>query len=430
MKRFFRKTVPLVAVAFVILCPPLLAPAEESAAATQEETPQDPGSRVLVKVGDIEITELEFNLQFNAGMERIPAANRHLFSNAHGRRQFLNMMVDEKLWVSAAMDAGFDKDPEVVLLTRMSRDQILMRKFYEKTIYDKSIPTQSEARLFYDANPGRFLGPATIRPRHIVLPDSATAVKVLKELKAGANLAKLAREQSIDPATAVNGGDLGSLVEGVALPPSTGGSPEYAAVLFRLKKGELSDIVRTSLGYCIARIEERTEPVLRPFEEVKERIENSLQAERAGTLRRELFEELKTKYPVEFMIEDSSVTPGAELTEPPRVATSPEGLFQAAMESKDSNQRIDIYRELLRRFPDSKYASQAQFMVGFIYSEELKDYDKAEKEFRLLLKEYPQSELVDSARWMLENMRDTSQKVGTVEDVKRKAKESSAPGEP
>ena len=40
-------------------------------------------------------------------------------------------------------------------------------------------------------------------------------------------------------------------------------------------------------------------------------------------------------------------------------------------------------------------------MIGFIYSEELKNYDEAEKAFRRLLASYPNSELAASARWMV-----------------------------
>jgi len=45
------------------------------------------------------------------------------------------------------------------------------------------------------------------------------------------------------------------------------------------------------------------------------------------------------------------------------------------------------------------------FMVGFINSEEKKDYDTAEKVFRELLQKYPKSELAASAQWMVDHMR-------------------------
>jgi tetratricopeptide (TPR) repeat protein len=419
-----KKTVVLVIIAVALIY------AVSAAVAAEKAETQDPYKRVLVKVGNVVITEQEFNLQFRSGIERMPAANRPMFMNPHGRKQYLDMLADEKVWVNGALEMGLDKDPEVEMLTQMSRDKILLYMYYEKAIVDKSRPTDTEVRAYYDANHGRFLGPAKVRIRQIVLPDSAAAAAVLKELKGGANFAKLAREESIDSASAVNGGDLGLLTEGIALPASIGGSEIYAGTLFKLKVGELSDIVHTSLGYHIALAEERVEPQLRSFEEVRTRIADGLLSDRTSKLKKELFDLLKKKYPITFMIEDSSVAPGGEVAQPPKVANSPEELFQAAMDSKDSNQRLSIYRELIKRYPDSKYASQAQFMIGFIFSEELKDYAKAEQAFKLVINKYPDSELVDSARWMLENMRDTSQKVGTVEDVKRKAKGASKTGKP
>ena len=44
-------------------------------------------------------------------------------------------------------------------------------------------------------------------------------------------------------------------------------------------------------------------------------------------------------------------------------------------------------------------------MIGFVYSEELKNFEEAEAAFRELLRRYPKSELAESARWMLDHMR-------------------------
>ena len=80
-------------------------------------------------------------------------------------------------------------------------------------------------------------------------------------------------------------------------------------------------------------------------------------------------------------------------------------MFQEAQNAGAAAQRIELYRKLLDEYPDSEVSPQAQFMVGFIYSEELKSYDEAEKAFRQLLKRYPESELAASAHWMVEHMR-------------------------
>ena len=60
---------------------------------------------------------------------------------------------------------------------------------------------------------------------------------------------------------------------------------------------------------------------------------------------------------------------------------------------------------MVESYPDADIAPQALFMVGFVYSEELKNYDEAEKAFRELLAKYPKSELTASAQWMVDHMR-------------------------
>jgi outer membrane protein assembly factor BamD (BamD/ComL family) len=80
-------------------------------------------------------------------------------------------------------------------------------------------------------------------------------------------------------------------------------------------------------------------------------------------------------------------------------------MFNDAQALSAPQARIDAYEKLLQEYPDSEVSPQAQFMIGFIYSEELKDFDQAEIAFRELIKRYPNAELVDSAKWMLEHMR-------------------------
>ncbi|KPJ59462.1 MAG: hypothetical protein AMJ46_11135 [Latescibacteria bacterium DG_63] len=405
-----------------------LAAGEEQPESEQSENAQslDPTERVLARVGDLEITQFEFDLEYQAAMQRMRKENRSLFANPHGRRQFLEMLVDEKIWVNGAIEAGWDEDPEVKMLTKMYRDKALVRMFYEKEMVDRARPSENEVRSFYDANPNRFLTPPRVRARHILLADSVEAEAVLFQLKAGVDFEDMARQKSIDEATAEKGGDLGLLIRGVALPPAIGGSPAFEDSLFAQEPGVLSRVLKTGNGYHIVLVEEKIRSKQRPFETVRQNIEDGFIKERVTQLRQELFGEFSDKYSVEYLIPDSSVAPQGG-TVPPDVASTPEELFQAAMDSKDSHQRIAIYEELVKKFPESKYASQAQFMVGFIYSEELADYEKAEAAFKTVIEKYPESDLLDSAGWMIENMRDESQSVGTVEDVKRKAKESSQP---
>ena len=81
-----------------------------------------------------------------------------------------------------------------------------------------------------------------------------------------------------------------------------------------------------------------------------------------------------------------------------------EELFTLAQDTEDPLQRLSYYGELIVSYPDGEHADEAQFMIGFIQSEEIGNHEAARNAFQRLLEEYPESELVDSANWMIENM--------------------------
>ena len=79
-------------------------------------------------------------------------------------------------------------------------------------------------------------------------------------------------------------------------------------------------------------------------------------------------------------------------------------LGQIAQNRGRHEEAIARYQDLLKRYPQSEHAYKAQFMIGFIYSEDLHDYAMARKAFEKLLEKYPDCDLAPSAKWMLENM--------------------------
>jgi len=79
---------------------------------------------------------------------------------------------------------------------------------------------------------------------YMILAASDTAAQaILKELQAGADFQAVARAKSTAP-NKVKGGDLGDAYPGDL-------SPEFEKIILGLKVGELSPVVKTSLGYQI-----------------------------------------------------------------------------------------------------------------------------------------------------------------------------------
>jgi peptidyl-prolyl cis-trans isomerase D len=149
--------------------------------------------------------------------------------------------------------------------------------------------TDADLQRLYDQNKEAFRTPERVKARHILLktqgkPASEEAAikakgeSLLKQIKAGGDFAKLAKENSEDPGSAVNGGDLGDWI--------THGQmvPEFDKAIFALKPGETSDLVKTQYGYHIVQTLARQDAGMRTFAEVKGDLATQYKKQRASEL--------------------------------------------------------------------------------------------------------------------------------------------------
>jgi len=80
------------------------------------------------------------------------------------------------------------------------------------------------------------------------------------------------------------------------------------------------------------------------------------------------------------------------------------GLYNEAQEFQNHGKpelAVKIYQKILGLFPDSPIKYQAQFLIGFVYSEQLKDHNMAKEAFQKVIDQYPDCDLVDDAQFML-----------------------------
>jgi outer membrane protein assembly factor BamD (BamD/ComL family) len=73
-------------------------------------------------------------------------------------------------------------------------------------------------------------------------------------------------------------------------------------------------------------------------------------------------------------------------------------------EKGDFQSAIKTYEDILKLYPDSPRAYKAQFLIAFVYSENLKDYENAKINYQKLIEKYPNCDLVDDAQYMLRTM--------------------------
>ncbi|MBN1782500.1 peptidylprolyl isomerase [bacterium] len=86
----------------------------------------------------------------------------------------------------------------------------------------------------------------TVKASHILCRTETDAKDVLKRLKSGASFEEMAKQYSVDKSSASKGGSLGEFKRGDLL-------PEFEKAALSLKPGEISDVVKSPLGYHVIR---------------------------------------------------------------------------------------------------------------------------------------------------------------------------------
>ena len=159
--------------------------------------------------------------------------------------------------------------------------------------------TEDDARKYYDENPRLFETPEQVRASHILIkPDTsdpnadpneakAKAHELLKQIQNAADFATLAKANSACP-SAARGGDLGLKPRGTWVKP-------FEEAAFKLKVGQVSDVVETQFGYHIIKLPGRKEPTITMFEEARDGIINALTRKKRDEITKEYIELLKAK---------------------------------------------------------------------------------------------------------------------------------------
>lgn len=181
--------------------------------------------------------------------------------------------------------------------------------------------TEEQIRDYYEYNLEDYKEEEKVRARHILFrlesdaPEEKVketrekALSVLEKARSGGDFAKLAKTYSEGP-TKTKGGDLGWFSRGKMV-------KEFEEAAFRLKKGEISDLVRTSFGFHIIKIEDRTEATTKSLTEVKEEIKQILIKREAMNLAYEKAMSLQDKMPYDVDLEQYAKQHGVPIEQSP-----------------------------------------------------------------------------------------------------------------
>jgi peptidyl-prolyl cis-trans isomerase D len=148
--------------------------------------------------------------------------------------------------------------------------------------------SDAEVQAYYNQHQADYKTPEQVQTRHILTTvpkgadartDAAAKAKaedLLKQIKAGANFADLAKKNSEDPGSKDKGGELPMIPTGQL-------DPAYAKAAMALSPGQTSPVVRSSFGYHIIQTEAKNLASEKTVAEVKPAIVEQLSSQKAAS---------------------------------------------------------------------------------------------------------------------------------------------------
>ena len=255
----------------------------------------------IVEVNGVPVPRALYTQTLTYLRGRIPQGEVERFLNA--KFDALDSIINDELLYQEARKQGFEATDaaveaayqdaaaraggETAFLATMSsqgfsktfvRDTIRKRQSIDRFVQEKLLAglevSEEEELEYYNRNLDRFTPETWVRVQRILvrIPPGADAADVsvarkradsiLSLLRRGEKFETMAHEYSEDQ-VAPMGGDLGFIKRGVA-------SPEFDAVAFNLRPGEISDVVQDDSGFHIIRLVEKRGGTPSTFADVRE----------------------------------------------------------------------------------------------------------------------------------------------------------------
>src|SRR5210317_183233 len=226
----------------------------------------------------VTVTDEEIDEEFRNNNEKV---NLNYVSLTPASFEKKVKVTDEALATYFAEQQEVFRTPEMVSLRYL---QFVPERYLDEVTFD-----ENELEKYHRRHLDQFEILEKIKASHILIKvdegtdetvraeKKAFAEKLLEEVKTGKDFAELARVNSDDAASAVKGGNLGYFTRGSMVKP-------FEQAAFNMKPGDISEVVETTFGYHIIKVEEYTEPGVRSLEESMDEVKAGLRQEKAKQL--------------------------------------------------------------------------------------------------------------------------------------------------
>ena len=186
-----------------------------------------------------------------------------------------------------------EKSTEVQVRARIEKE-LLAQAAYTRNVTEPAKMSEPALKEYYEKNAAKLKQPESAKLRIISTTDEKKAQDILAKIKQGDDFGELAYGLSED-SYRVKSGDIGYIHKGRML-------PEIDAVAFKLKAGEVSDIIKAENNWFIIKVEDKKPEQQMTFEETKAKLQKELEAERANELKKKWIDNLRAKAKIEILL--------------------------------------------------------------------------------------------------------------------------------
>ncbi len=315
----FRTAAALLLVSSLVACGPQ--PRETPDAVEAEPTVLDPETvdPVVARVEGSMIRRSDVEREFAAQQAAIDDASIMTSTDFERIREEL---IDQRLLAIEARSRGLHRSEESRRRMAQAEERILSNVLVDEVL--SSTATEEAIRRIYDEQVQLIALGDEVRARHLLVDTEAEADAAKLLLDEGADFATLAIRISLDPATRLDGGNLGYFTrEGISEP--------FGAIAFGLAEGETSEPFRSAFGWHIMKVEDRRRQPPPTFEALRPRIEEYFKFDQLVALVSDLrasadvtLIDLPAPEAAPAAVEPGDETPGGEMANDPAGEPGPD----------------------------------------------------------------------------------------------------------
>lgn len=230
-------------------------------------------------------------------MIKVPPMYRPRVKKQEDLETFVENMLTSILLEDVARKKGLDNRKDVVEKIRSERDRTLAKLFLEKGAPTDTTVTEEQIEAYYQKNIDRYTEPEKVRVWDIQLQTKEEAEEVLKQIRAGANFSKTAREKTLRIWTREKDGDLGYI--------DVNHYPNIAAAALEMKPGQIGGPIKDSDSdkHSIIKVGDRKPSQAKPLKDLRSGIKRNILAIRKDEAGKKRLDELRQKYGVEIFNE-------------------------------------------------------------------------------------------------------------------------------